>query len=1161
MGCIYTKFVIALASIFLLFTPASKLSAQLPTGFTSNLVQNGYTAPMGVIFSSNGNSMFTWDKAGRIFVSQWNGIAYVKQTDAVLDISDEVGNWRDFGLLSVCVDPDFDLNGLIYLYYVVDRHHLLYAGTPQYNSATNEYLKATIGRVTSYRLNLGAAVTADYTSRKILIGESKKTGVPILQTTHAGGTLVFGRDKTLLLSTGDGASPSSTDVGSASESYYLQALLDSIIRPEENVGSFRSQMLNSNSGKILRFDPATGDGISSNPFYDTANPRSPRSRVWAMGLRNPFRMSIQANSGSTNPADADPGVLHLGDVGYSTWEEINIVKAGGLNFGWPLFEGQIANNVYYSANTINPDEGQPFKSLCLQPTSFTIDPVVTNRRFTHYRPAVAWNHKATDARVPWFNGTTPTAPQIGAAGSPTSGQSFYGNCAVGGLYYTGSAFGSTYQNTYFFADYGVNFIKNAHLNTTDPWMNDISTFAPYNYGKGIVDLVQNPIDGSIFYVNINSGEIRRISLGGNLPPVTAISSDVNNGLSPLTVNFSSAGTVDPQNGPLTYLWDFGDSTTSTLANPSHTFTRIGIDSFVVTLTVTNAISLFSSKSLVISINNTTPVAKINNPANNSTYSILSETDLYLTAIVTDNETTTGMRYAWQVILRHNNHEHREPVITESNPTVTISPIGCDGETYYYLIQLTVTDNGGLVAEDSVKIYPNCATGGLSVSNLTATPQNNAVLLSWTNPSASFDEVMIAAQPSKGFLSNPAGTNYIADPNFAGFGSTFEQGKIVYKGSGQSVTVLKLISGIRYYFRVFTRIGNSWTGGVEISAMIPPTLTGVGVSSTTAINLSDEGKTDWAHWPGYDHKLAGGKKISNFGIAGTTVATSYSNDPRSCSWTDGTPFLNGSNQNGVYIAGIGNGFRITLPADQTLRTLKVYVGGYKSGGKLTAQLSDGSSADFVDTSFSGTGQYNAVYTLTYYAASAGKLLTVRWVQFSGTGNVTLQAATLVESKVTGITISPTSVILSSTKQLTATITPAIGINQNVTWKSSNNAVATVSSSGFVTAVSAGSATITVTTQDGNISANCEVTVPSDTKLLVIYPNPFRDNLALTYSNKENGSGKIVIYDSEMRVVGKYIFDKVSWNYNKKISTNYLPRGIYFIELNLGTTRITKKLIKM
>src|ERR1044072_2284562 len=84
------------------FIGQSTLFAQLPAGFASSVLQNGYTAPMGVVFTNNGNSMWTWEKSGKVYISKWNGTTYVKQVTPVLDISDEVGDWRDFGLLSIC---------------------------------------------------------------------------------------------------------------------------------------------------------------------------------------------------------------------------------------------------------------------------------------------------------------------------------------------------------------------------------------------------------------------------------------------------------------------------------------------------------------------------------------------------------------------------------------------------------------------------------------------------------------------------------------------------------------------------------------------------------------------------------------------------------------------------------------------------------------------------------------------------------------------------------------------------------------------------------------------------------------------------------------------------------------------------------------------------
>jgi formylglycine-generating enzyme required for sulfatase activity len=179
-------------------------------------------------------------------------------------------------------------------------------------------------------------------------------------------------------------------------------------------------------------------------------------------------------------------------------------------------------------------------------------------------------------------------------------------------------------------------------------------------------------------------------------------------------------------------------------------------------------------------------------------------------------------------------------------------------------------------------------------------------------------------------------------------------------------------------------GTSVTGG---------SLSGSVVASTAAVNLTSVGTQDWAHWSGYDRKSSGNNRISDFTVVGTAAVATYTNDLRQLSWSDGTPTASGANTHGVFVAGVGNGFAITAPADTSTRTLRVYVGGWISGGALTAWLSDGSAPAYTNASLSGTGQYDGVYTLTYKAASAGQLLTVQWTQASGTGNVTLQGAAL------------------------------------------------------------------------------------------------------------------------------------------------------------------------
>jgi glucose/arabinose dehydrogenase len=115
---------------------------------------------------------------------------------------------------------------------------------------------------------------------------------------HNGGLVLFDRTGMLLVGMGDG--------GSAGD-------------PAD-----RAQDLRDDLGKILRLDPQTGAGAPGNPY-----PENPK--VWALGLRNPWRFSFDTN-----------GDLYVGDVGQNKLEELDVVPPAdqrGANYGWSVFEG------------------------------------------------------------------------------------------------------------------------------------------------------------------------------------------------------------------------------------------------------------------------------------------------------------------------------------------------------------------------------------------------------------------------------------------------------------------------------------------------------------------------------------------------------------------------------------------------------------------------------------------------------------------------------------------------------------------------------------------------------------------------------------------------------------------------------------------------------
>jgi len=345
---------------------SSAIALAPPPGFIVEPIGGEWDGVVGAAFIEDGRAI-AWERTGTLWMIDADG---TRAASPMLDISDEVGVFVDLGMLGVAVDPSFLVNGRIYQLYVVDRHHLLFAGTPQYDPQTSVVNEATIGRITRYTATASSNFTEiDATSRTILVGESMSTGIPVIDQSHSVGSLVFGEDGTLLVSVGDNASFWELDEGGPTTlGHVQQALADGILSAKEDVGAYRAQLIDSLCGKILRLDPATGDGVPSNPFFDA---RAARSRVWCLGLRNPFRMEIVPETGEHDPALAKPGTLVVGDVGWSDREELNIADGPGLNFGWPLFEG-LGWTAYYATSTThvaNADAPNPLFGESVAPCS------------------------------------------------------------------------------------------------------------------------------------------------------------------------------------------------------------------------------------------------------------------------------------------------------------------------------------------------------------------------------------------------------------------------------------------------------------------------------------------------------------------------------------------------------------------------------------------------------------------------------------------------------------------------------------------------------------------------------------------------------------------------------------------------------------------------
>lgn len=678
MTFLCTKFSkIFFLSAFVLNLTFSITFAQ-PTGFIDEMVSNDWNFPVGMTFDNTGR-MYVWQKGGLVYKVE-NGVKNV-----LIDINEEVLNFNDHGLNGFALDPNYLSNGYVYLMYAAKRYYVLNYGTPEYdpNVNANEPFKTTIGRIVRYTVDFSSgSPVVDYNSRLVLVGETLSTGIPILVDNHGVGSLVFGSDGTLLATAGDGAFITDPVDDETQNSWFQETVSAGILTTDQLVGPYRSQRLDILNGKLMRLDPATGNGISSNPFYDSNNPRSPQSRIWTYGLRNPFRFSVKPNTGSTNPADGNPGILYVGDVGWSHREELDIIDAGGRNGGWPAYEG---------LNHSNP--------MFQDPNYLPVN---------HHKPLMDWRGPIAQAEV---NG------DIYSIGSPQfMGDNFTGISSIGGVFYTGTNFPTEYQNTYFHGDY-EGWIKSVHINSTT------QNIHLENFGNNIhpVCMAVNPVDGSLYYVNFFFApivnEIRKITYdpNANQTPIANFTATPVYGSNPLTVTYDATLSSDPENTTLTYEWDFGNSIVEPNSTVIRTYTYdVGTTNPVAMyakLKVTDAGGKTATKSVLITVNNSPPIIASTTIDSTNNFCNNAALNLSLDAAVSDLEQSeTQLTYQWIVSLKHDNHSHVQTIINAKQGSATLGIVPQDGQTYAYHISLKVTDPLGLTTIFEKDITPILTVG-------------------------------------------------------------------------------------------------------------------------------------------------------------------------------------------------------------------------------------------------------------------------------------------------------------------------------------------------------------------------------------------------------------------------------------------------------------------
>jgi glucose/arabinose dehydrogenase len=455
--------------------------------------------------------------------------------------------------------------------------------------------------------------------------------------------------------------------------------------------ALRAQNLDSLGGKILRVTK-DGKGISTNPFWNqNQNVDAVSAKVWAYGFRNPFRFALRP--GGTTP-------LFVGDVGWSEWEEITAVRAG-TNAGWPCYEGGQVQAGY---------EDYP-----------TCESLASNPPALLHGPLIEWNHNGGGA------------------------------AALGGTFYSGTAFPPTLQGAFFYGDYARGWIKSARIDA-----NNVVVGSPQDFATGIGGLVQieSGPDGALWYLNYATSELRRIRYVGNYTPIQCPdgqwkadyyqNQDVFG--TPLVQRCETSidynwGETDPVPGVTrddysvrwTGRFTFGNDTYEFKAT-SDDGARIFVDGVLVlddwvpgaVNTVTaNKVMTAGEHTIVAEYfdvccpaemrvswrgltPNNPPVPTISAPVVGTTFKVGDIIQLAGSATDSADGTITGTGLQWKVILKHcpgfgpDCHDHELVALSGTTGQFEVPNHG-DGS--YFEIRLTATDSGGLAATTTRQVDP------------------------------------------------------------------------------------------------------------------------------------------------------------------------------------------------------------------------------------------------------------------------------------------------------------------------------------------------------------------------------------------------------------------------------------------------------------------------
>jgi glucose/arabinose dehydrogenase len=614
--------------------------------------------------------------------------------DGTVRVTDAAGNTKtagklnvythdEEGLQGVAVDPGFATNRYIWLYYSPRL------STPD-GDAPTEGTQADWdrwkGELHLSRFTLNADDTLNLGSEKVVLAVQNDRG----QCCHVGGDIDFDAAGNLYLTTGDDTNPFQSDSYSPIDERTNRNPQFDAQRSAGNTNDLR--------GKVLRIKPQS-DGTYTIPSGNLFAPGTAGTRpeIYAMGFRNPFRMSV----------DKATGIVYLGDYGPDAGGtnasrgpqgqvEFNRITAPG-NFGWPYCTGTNTTEETYNEFTFPSGPSQAKYNCSGGPA---------NNSFRNTGQATLPAAKPAWIR---YGGDAGTPPEFGGGSeSPMGGPVYRYDANLN----SSVKFPQSLSGRFFAGEYGRKWIKAIEV-TGSGGVGDIGAF-PWT-GTQVMDMAFGP-DGALYVLDYGTGAnnaaLWRVEYlaNANRNPIAKAAGSPTSGQSPLNVTFSSAGSSDPEGGALTYRWTFGDGATSTAANPSHTYTTNG--NYTATLTVTDPQGLTGSANVSIAVGNTAPTVTLTTPANGQPFSFGDTVPFQVTVSDPEDGAIDCGRVTVTYLLGHDQHQHQITSKTGCSGSIAVP---ADGEhdpaaNIFGVFDAAYTDKGGLTTHSQRILQPRHRQG-------------------------------------------------------------------------------------------------------------------------------------------------------------------------------------------------------------------------------------------------------------------------------------------------------------------------------------------------------------------------------------------------------------------------------------------------------------------